>query len=56
MYSSYIFANMNTNFNHVTKIRIFKNVNTRKKTDHSFYSKLLEKHFRQFKLYSNSQS
>lgn len=31
MYSSYIFANMNTNFNHVTKIRIFKNLDTRKK-------------------------
>ena len=55
-YSSYIFANVNIHFSCVTKIRIFKNVNIRRKADHNICSNLLEKHFRQLKLYSNSQS
>ena len=44
---------LNRHFSHVTKIRIFKNLNLRKKADHSFCGNFLKSHFRHLKLYSN---
>ena len=38
---------------HVTKRRIFKTLNLRRKADRNFRSNLLENHFRHLKLYSN---
>ena len=40
-------------FSHVTKSRIFKNLNLRRKADRKFRSNLLKNHFRHLKLYSN---
>ena len=41
---------------HVTKSRIFKNLNLRKKADRKFRDNLHENNFRHLKLYSNSLS
>ena len=43
-------------FSHVTKSRIFKNLNFRKKADRNFCRTFLKHHFRHLKLYSNSPS
>ena len=43
-------------FNHVTKSRIFKNLNLRKKTDRNFRGTFLKNRFRHLKLYSNPPS
>ena len=40
-------------FSHVTKCRIFKNLNLRKKPNRNFRGTFLEKRFRHLKLYSN---
>ena len=45
----------NRYFSHMTKSRIFKSLNLRRKADRSFCNNLLEKHFRHLKLYSNPQ-
>ena len=43
-------------FSHVTKSRIFKNLNLRKKADRNFRGNFLKNHFRHLKLYSNHPS
>ena len=43
-------------FNHMTKSRIFKNLNLRKKADRNFRGTFLKKRFRHLKLYSNPPS
>ena len=55
------FANTSLNFltghfRHVTKNRIFKNLNLRKKADRNFCRTFVKNRFRHLKLYSNSQS
>ena len=46
----------NRYFSHMTKSRIFKSLNLRRKADRSLCHNLLEKHFRHLKLYSNPQA
>ena len=43
-------------FSHVTKSRIFKNLNLRKKADRHFHGNFLKNYFRHLKLYSNPPS
>ena len=43
-------------FSHVTKSRIFKNLNLREKADRNFRRTFLKNRFRHLKLYSNSPS
>ena len=43
-------------FSHVSKSRIFKNLNIRRKADRDFRGKLLVNHFRHLKLHSNPPS
>ena len=43
-------------FSHVTKSRIFKGLNLRKKADRNFRDNFLKNHFRHLKLYSNRPS
>ena len=43
-------------FIHVTKSRIFKGLNLRKKADRNFRDNFLKNHFRHLKLYSNRPS
>ena len=43
-------------FSHVTKSRIFKNLNLRKKSDRNFRGHFLKNHFKHLKLYSNPPS
>ena len=43
-------------FSHVTKSRIFKNRNSRKKVNHNFRGTFLKNLFRHLKLYSNTPS
>ena len=43
-------------FSHVTKSRMFKNLNLRKKADRNFRRTLLKNRFRHLKLYSNPPS
>ena len=43
-------------FSHVTKSRIFKNLNLRRKADHNFCGSFLKNHFRHLKIYSNPPS
>ena len=43
-------------FSHVTKSRIFKNLNLRKKADRNFRGTFLKNRFRHLKLYSNPPS
>ena len=43
-------------FSHVTKSRIFKNLNLRKKADRNFRGIFLKERFRHLKLYSNPPS
>ena len=43
-------------FSHVTKSRIFKNFNLRRKVNRNFHNNLLKNHFRNIKLYSNPPS
>ena len=43
-------------FSHVTKSRIFKNLNLRKKAHRNFRGTFLKNHFRHLKLYSNPPS
>ena len=42
-------------YSHMTKSRIFKNLNLRRKADQHFRGNLLKNHFRNLKLYSNPQ-
>ena len=54
-----IFITKNVNgrhFSHVTKSRIFKNLNLRKKADRNFRGTFLKNRFRHLKLYSNPPS
>ena len=44
---------VNRHFSHVTKSRVFKNLNSRKKADHNFCDTFLKNRFRHLKLYSN---
>ena len=46
----------NWHFSHVTKSRIFKNLNLREKVDRNFRRTFLKNHFRHLKLYSNPPS
>ena len=46
--------NMSRHFSHVTKSRIFKNLDLRKKTNRNFCGIFLKNRFRHLKLYSNS--
>ena len=46
----------NRHFSHVTKSRIFKSLNLRKKADRNFRSTFLKNHFRQLKLYQIPQA
>ena len=46
----------NRHYSHVTKSRIFKNLNLRKKADRNFRGNFLKNHFRHLKLYSNPPS
>ena len=48
--------NLFRHVSHVTKSRIFKNLNLRKKSDHNFRSTFLKNRFRHPKLYSNPPS
>ena len=48
--------NCTRHFSHVTKSRIFKNLNLRKKGDRNFLGTLLKNRFRQLKLYANPPS
>ena len=50
------FQVLNRPFSHVSKRRIFKNLNLRKKADRNFRGNFLKNHFRHLKLYSNSPS
>ena len=43
-------------FSQVTKSRIFKNLNLRKKADRNFRDTFMKNHFRHLKLYSNPPS
>ena len=43
-------------FSHLTKTRIFKNINSRKKADRNFRGTSLRNHFRHPKLYSDPPS
>ena len=43
-------------FSYVTKSRIFKNLNLRRKVDRNFRGNLLKNHFRHLKFYSNLAS
>ena len=47
---------INRHFSHVTKSRIFKNLNLREKADRNFHRTFLKNSFRHLKLYSNPQS
>ena len=47
---------INTHFSHVTKSRIFKNLNLREKADRSFQCTFLKNRFRHLKLHSNPPS
>ena len=49
-------SNSIRHFSHVTKSRIFKNLNLRKKADRNFRGIFLKKRFRHLKLYSNPPS
>ena len=51
-----IFLYSNRQFSHVTKSRIFKNLNLRKKANRNFRGTFLKSHFRHLKLYSNPLS
>ena len=51
-----LFNSPNRHFSHVTKSRIFKNLNTRKKVNCNFRGNFLKNHFRHLKLYSNPPS
>ena len=50
-YCKKIFGPSTRHFSQVTKSRIFKNLNLRRKADCNFRGNLLEKHFRHLKLY-----
>ena len=50
------FQVLNRHFSHVSKRRIFKNLNVRKKADRNFCGNFLQNHFKHLKLYSNSPS
>ena len=52
VHKTYMFIN-SRHFSHVTKSRISKNLNLRKKADRSFCGNFLKNHFRDLKLYSN---
>ena len=43
-------------FSHVTKSRIFKNLNLRKRANRNFHGNFLKNHFRHLKLHSNPPS
>ena len=45
-----------THLSHLTKSRIFKNINLRKTANRTFRSSFLKNHFRHLKLYSNPPS
>ena len=55
----HFYANLDTfirHFSRVTKGRIFKNLNLRRKADRNFRGIFLKKRFRHLKLYSNPPS
>ena len=56
MTSSFVSSPLNRYFSHVTKSRIFKSLNLRKKADHNFRGTFLKNRFRHLKLYSNPPS
>ena len=56
LYTYFKYIPTNRHFNHVTKSRIFKNLNLRKKADRNFRGTFLKNRFRHLKLYSNPPS
>ena len=53
---TYLFRIIYRHFSHVTKSRVFKNLNLRRKADRNFRGNMLKNHFRQLKFYSNLPS
>ena len=53
---TYVINDLNRHFSHVTKSRIFKNLNLREKADRNFCRTFLKNRFRHLKLYSNPPS
>ena len=55
-FENVIFFTTTRHFSHMTKSRIFKNLNLRKKADRNFRGTFLKNRFRHLNLYSNSPS